>query len=182
MILRASAILALSIALALAEVMIAAEMAPESQRTDFTCRWTPDFARWQGIERLLDLQDASWVVRQAVGRVNAVEEITQSGDELVVEMDVSLPLPGKVQRCPFDNRLHDDRTPLGRPSRSRHYWADEHTLVHVYEFVDETVTPYTLTARRHLIDSDTMRIDVVASVPGEPDHNAVQVYSRVRNR
>jgi hypothetical protein len=180
--LRASAILALSVALAPADVGIADEAARVSQRTDFSGRWTPDFARWQGIERLLDLQDASWVVRQAVGRVNAVEEITQSGDQLVVKMDVPLPLPGKVQRCPFDNQLRDDRTPLGRPSRSRHYWEDEHTLVHVHELVDETVTPYTLTARRHLIDSDTMRIDVVASVPGEPDHNAVQVYRRARDR
>jgi hypothetical protein len=70
----------------------------EPQRSDFSGRWVPDFERWQGIERLLDLQNAPWLVRQAIGRVNAVEEISQSHDGLVVELDVPLPLPGKAWR------------------------------------------------------------------------------------
>ncbi len=160
---------------------LADEAQAEPARTNFSGRWSPDFERWEGIERLLDLQDAPWIVRQAIGRVNAVEEITQTDDQLVVEVDVPLPLPGKVQRCPFDNRLRDDQTPLGRPSRSRHYWEDAKTLVHVHELEDDEIGPYRLTARRRLEPSDdTMRIELVASIPGEPDHRALQVYIRER--
>jgi hypothetical protein len=151
----------------------------DAPRSDFSGRWVPDFERWQGVERLLDLQDAPWIVRQAIGRVNAVEAVTQTDDELVVELDVPLPLPGKVQRCPFDDRLRDDRTPLGRPSRSRHYWEDPRTLVHVHELADESGTLYTLTARRRLgVDGDTMVLEIVAAVPNQPDHHALQVYRR----
>ena len=161
----------------------AAEENDALQRTDFSGRWVPDFEHWQGIERVLDLQDAPWIVRQAIGRVNAVEKITQSAAQLVVEVDVPLPLPGKVQRCPFDNRLRDDQTPLGRSSRSRHYWEDGQTVVHVHELKDEAGEPYTLTARRRLsADEDTMHIELIAHVPGEPDHRAMQVYTRIPER
>lgn len=182
--LRGAAVLALVVWLVAPPVTALADEAPaEPARTDFSGRWSPDFERWQGIERLLDLQDAPWIVRQAIGRVNAVEEITQTDDQLVVEVDVPLPLPGKVQRCPFDNRLRDDQTPLGRPSRSRHYWEDAETLVHVHELEDDAAGPYTLTARRRLdANADTMRIELTASVPGEPDHRALQVYVRDRGR
>ena len=183
MIRRALPILALCLASTPAHAALADDAADEPPRADFSGRWIPDFERWRGIERLLDLQDAPWIVRQAIGRVSAVEEITQSEGELVVEVDVPLPLPGKRQRCPFDNRLRDDQTPLGRPSRSRHYWEDAETLVHVHELEDEKVGRYTLTARRRLAtDDDTMHIELVASIPGEPDHRALQVYRRERGR
>jgi len=181
--LRSLPVLALCLALAPVGFARADGKPTAPMRTDFSGRWVPDFERWQGIERLLDLQDAPWIVRQAIGRVNAVEEITQSAEQLVVEVDVPLPLPGKVQRCPFDNRLRDDQTPLGRPSRSRHYWEDDQTVVHVHELEDEVGEPYTLTARRRLTaNKDTMHIELVASVPGEPDHHALQVYTRIRVR
>jgi hypothetical protein len=118
---RVLAVLLLCATHAPALASVADSTAAPPERSDFSGRWVPDFERWQGIERLLDLQDAPWIVRQAIGRVNAVEEITQTAEELVVEVDVPLPLPGKVQRCPFDNQLRDDQTPLGRRSRSRHY-------------------------------------------------------------
>lgn len=98
---RALAVLLMCATHAPALASVADSTAAPPERSDFSGRWVPDFERWQGIERLLDLQDAPWIVRQAIGRVNAVEEITQTAEELVVEVDVPLPLPGKVQRLPL---------------------------------------------------------------------------------
>lgn len=160
---------------------VAAEPTPTADRADFSGRWVPDFARWHGMERLLDLQDAPWLARRALGRAPVVEEITQTEEALHIAVRAPLPVRVGKRRCRFDNRLREEETALGRPSRARHYWEDGATLVHVRELRDPEGRPYTLVARRRLdAGADTMRVEIVARVPGSPEHRALQVYRRDR--
>lgn len=179
--------LALTLPLALGALLPAhleggVRSAPELwQRPDFSGRWVPVYERWHGVDYLLELQDARWIVRRAHRRIGVVDEIRQTEDSLLIETRVALPLPLKKRRYVFDNRVREEPTLLGEPSRVRHYWEDGSTLVHVRELEDPKGRSYTLVARRRLVgDGDTMEVKIVARVPGEPEHRALQVYERER--
>lgn len=168
------ALLAVSLAAA-----ASSEPTPSGKRADFSGRWVPDFARWHGMERVLDLQDAPWLARRALGRAPVVEEITQTDEALHIAVSAPVPMRLGKRRCRFDNRLREEETALGRPSQARHYWEDPATLVHVRELRDPEGRPYTLVARRRLdANAETMRVEIVAHVPGSPEHRALQVYRR----
>ncbi len=178
---RSTLWLALLAALALPAAGAVQRVDPASARADFSGRWVPDYERWRGIERLLELQGAPWYARRGLGRVEAVEEITQTRDSLHIEVDTRLPLAVPERRYALDDRVRSEPTPFGRPSRARHYWEDADTLVHVRELEDDDGAPLVLVARRRLVaGGDAMRLEIVARRRGGAEHRALQVYRRER--
>lgn len=170
-------------ATATAGVSAAPPVAPQAPEAlpNFSGRWLPVLDEWEGIERMLEIQEASWLYRQAVGRVAVAEVISHANGEMHIEMDV--PLPVHPQHLHLDGVEREQVTPLGRRARGRHTWEKDGVLLHTLRMQRSDGAPYTVTVRRGLSpDGTTMELDIHVALPDSEEHRARQVYRRARAR
>lgn len=174
-----------ALATSAAESAVAAQAAPTATvHTDFSGDWKPQFDRWQGLDELLKLQQANWVIRRSVGTVPVVERATQKDGALHVEMLGPIPsfaMGWFVTRQMYliDNQERLETSPLGVESMSRHYWHDANTLAHAHKVQRDDGLAYEAIQYRTLHRNGMeQRIETIVELEDGETLRALQIYSR----
>jgi hypothetical protein len=129
------------------------------------------------MSNLLKALDRSRLVRKMADSVTTTQNITQTGEKMIIEIDggirkktETLVLDGSVEVKELDT--------LGANAEVRSFWSEDgQTIINVAKFKTEDGKNATWTTKRYIADDGKkMKLDHVLEFEGEKSHKATRIF------